>query len=219
MRRIIKVCGMREAENIRDVERLDVDWMGFIFYAPSPRYIPDDEAHPEAVRRCVRRKIGVFVDAGTDEITEKISRYGLDGVQLHGRETPDVCRTLRRQEVTVIKAFSVATTSDVEQTEAYETCVDYFLFDTPSNAYGGSGQSFDWTLLEAYTGATPFLLSGGIRPDSIGDLFRFTHPRWAGIDLNSGFETAPAQKDVAALSAFIRQIRNNENNESNHNPF
>jgi phosphoribosylanthranilate isomerase len=210
---------MREAENIRDVEQLDIDWMGFIFYAPSLRYMPDDEACSEAVRRCARRKTGVFVNAGTDEITEKISRYGLDSVQLHGREMPETCLTLRQQDVTVIKAFSVAAASDVEQTEAYETCVDYFLFDTPSDAYGGSGRSFDWALLDAYAGATPFLLSGGICPASMGDLFRFAHPRWAGIDLNSGFETAPAQKNVAALSAFIRQVRNNENNESNHNPF
>ncbi|MDR3269812.1 MAG: phosphoribosylanthranilate isomerase [Tannerella sp.] len=199
---------MREVENIRAVERLDIDWMGFIFYPRSPRYVPDEDVYAKAVRRCAKVKAGVFVNAGRKEMLEKASRYGLDCLQLHGNESPGVCEALQRQGYRVIKAFAVATAEDLAQTAAYESCADYFLFDTKCNTCGGSGKTFDWTLLDAYHGETPFLLSGGIHPGSIPDLLRFEHLRMAGIDLNSGFETAPALKDVRRLEIFINQLKN-----------
>lgn len=204
----IKICGMREAENIRAVQGLDIDWMGFIFYPRSPRFVPDDEAYAVAIRHCTKPKVGVFVNAGSDEMIAKATRYGLDYLQLHGNESPATCKSLQQQGYRVIKAFPVATADDLAQTAAYETCARYFLFDTKTDVHGGSGKRFDWTTLSHYHGPTPFLLSGGIRPENLPDLLRFRHPQMAGIDLNSGFETAPALKDVGRLETFILPFRN-----------
>jgi phosphoribosylanthranilate isomerase len=213
----IKVCGMREAENIQAVERLDIDWMGFIFYPRSLRYVPDEEAYAAVIRSCSKVKVGVFVDADRLVMPDKASRYGLDYLQLHGNESPATCEALQQAGYHIIKAFSVATADDLQRTAAYETCADYFLFDTKCDTHGGSGQRFDWTVLDAYRGLTPFFLSGGIHPGSLCELLRFSHPRWIGIDVNSGFETAPALKDVSRLEPFIHQFRTNKNqNESDY---
>lgn len=200
---IVKVCGMREPENIRAVERAGADWMGFIFYARSPRCV----AAPPSYLPAACRRVGVFVGECTDTIMQQAARFGLSHVQLHGRETAEECRRLRSEGLTVIKAFSVKGIDDAQAATAYEDACDYFLFDTACTGYGGSGVSFDWNALHAYCGHTPFLLSGGLRPDSMEALARFHHPRWAGIDLNSGFETAPARKDAAALKTFIEQAK------------
>ncbi|MDR1676677.1 MAG: phosphoribosylanthranilate isomerase [Tannerella sp.] len=211
----VKVCGMREAENIRAVARLDVDWMGFIFYPASPRCVPEgDDARATVIRQCAKTKVGVFVNAGAEEMLEKAARYGLDYLQLHGHESPALCRTLQQAGCRVVKAFPVATAADLEPAAAYEPYAACFLFDTKCDTYGGSGKRFDWRTLDAYTGRTPFLLSGGLRPESAEELFRFRHPQWAGVDLNSGFETAPALKDVARLEQFIHQLRNKTNQET-----
>jgi phosphoribosylanthranilate isomerase len=138
---------------------------------------------------------------------EKAAAYSLDYLQLHGNESPDLCHTLQKRGYALIKAFPIATEDDLQQTAAYEGRVDYFLFDTKCAGYGGSGKSFDWSVLHTYQGDTPFLLSGGIRPDSLDAIRRFSHPRCAGIDLNSGFETEPGLKDVALLKEFIQAIR------------
>jgi phosphoribosylanthranilate isomerase len=207
---------MREAENIRAVARLDADWMGFIFFPASPRCVPaEDDARTTVIRQCTKTKVGVFVNAGAEEMQEKAARYGLDYLQLHGCESPNLCEALQQAGYRVIKAFPVATAADLELTAAYESCAAYFLFDTKCDAYGGSGKRFDWQALATYTGRTPFLLSGGLRPESAEELLRFRHPQWAGVDLNSGFETAPAQKDVARLERFIHQLRNQTNQETN----
>lgn len=198
---------MREAENIRAVGRLDMDWMGFIFYPESPRYVPGEEAYTTAIDQCPKKKVGVFVNAGVEEILRKAALLHLDYVQLHGNESPGQCEALQAQGYSVIKAFSVATAADLERTAVYESHAGYFLFDTKCPGYGGSGQRFDWSALEAYQGNTPFLLSGGIRPESIRDVRRFRHPQMMGIDLNSGFEVAPAWKDAAALERFINELR------------
>ena len=206
----IKVCGMRETDNLRAVEQLDIDWMGFIFYPCSPRYVSAETADATAIRRCRRTKVGVFVNAGADEIDAAQALYALECVQLHGNESPSDCAALQRKGLCVIKAFAIATADDLRQTDAYASCADYFLFDTKCDAYGGSGRRFDWSVLKHYHGHTPFLLSGGLAPACIEDLLRFDHPTLAGIDLNSGFETAPALKDVDALNRFIRKIKQNE---------
>lgn len=202
---LIKVCGMREPENIRAVAALPVDWMGFIFYPKSPRFIAPDEADVETIRRCPRKKVGVFVNAPLEQMLEIVGRLGLDYLQLHGSESPDTCYALQKRGLVVIKAFSIATEEDLKAVEAYEGRTDYFLFDTKTPAYGGSGKQFDWKVLHAYTGQTPFLLSGGLHAGSAEALLAFHHPRLAGIDLNSGFETSPAQKDVRLLTAFITE--------------
>ena len=198
---IIKVCGMRDAENIREVEVLRPDWIGLIFWPKSSRYVSEVPAYlPTTAKR-----VGVFVDADIETVRQTASDYALDIIQLHGKERPDYADQLR--EWTVIKAFNIATAEDLEQARAYEGHVDYFLFDTKAQLVGGNGQKFDWHVLDHYQGDTPFLLSGGIGPDDAENIKIFHHNKCIGIDLNSRFETEPGMKDVNKLRAFIKQIR------------
>lgn len=199
---LIKVCGMRDAENIRQVEALGIDWMGFIFYRKSPRFA-GTMCKPSL---SATTTVGVYVNATTEYMMETARQFGLDYLQLHGDESPDDCYTLHKRGYSLIKAFSIATEEDLKKTAAYEGRVDYFLFDTKCEGYGGSGHSFDWSLLAAYRGETPFLLSGGIRPESLEAIRAFRHPRFAGIDLNSGFEMEPGLKDVERLKSFLSEV-------------
>ena len=200
-RLIIKVCGMREELNISDLEKLDIDWMGMIFWSGSKRYVSRPPSRlPQRVK-----KVGVFVDASLDDIRQHVSDYQLDIIQLHGHETPAFLEALK--PLTLIKAFNIADASDLEKTKAYEGIADYFLFDTKGKIVGGNGEKFDWTVLTAYEGATPFLLSGGIGPDDVQKVKQFHHHKCIGIDLNSRFESAPGLKDIVQLQTFIKQIR------------
>ena len=160
----IKVCGMRSPENILELGQLPVDMMGLIFYEKSPRYVSQPNLPELPIER-----VGVFVNAEIDFILEKVSQYRLSKVQLHGNESPDFCRELN-EVLPVIKAFSIGNVQDMEQVTAYEGASSYFLFDTRTAQYGGSGEKFDWRILEAYTGSTPFLLSGGISIEDIETL-------------------------------------------------
>ena len=200
---IVKVCGMREPDNIRDVEMLGIDWIGFIFYPKSPRFVRDQAI---AKANFVKR-VGVFVNASHEQIMETATSFGLDYLQLHGNESPDDCYALQKRGYAVIKAISIYSAEDLEQTKEYEGRVDYFLVDTNCNSYGGSGQQFDWDILTTYTGNTPFLLSGGINPGSAAAIRKFRHPLFAGIDLNSGFESEPGLKDTEKLKDFIETIK------------
>jgi phosphoribosylanthranilate isomerase len=130
----------------------------------------------------------------------------LDVVQLHGSETPETCQILK-QESRVIKAFGVNEDFNFKQVRAYENHVDHFLFDTKTSLHGGSGRQFDWSILSKYKGSVPFLLSGGINPKSVEYLKNLNHPKLVGIDLNSGFENSPADKNIAELKQFIKQLR------------
>ena len=200
-RLIIKVCGMREEQNISDLEKLDIDWMGMIFWSGSKRYVSRPPSRlPQRVK-----KVGVFVDASLDDIRQHVSDYQLDIIQLHGHETPAFLEALK--PLTLIKAFNIADASDLQKTKAYEGIADYFLFDTKGKIVGGNGEKFDWTVLTAYEGATPFLLSGGIGPDDVQKVKQFHHHKCIGIDLNSRFESAPGLKDIVQLQTFIKQIR------------
>lgn len=194
---------MRESDNIRAVEQLGIDWLGFIFWPKSSRYVTAPPAYlPQRAKR-----VGVFVDAGIDEVLQHVADYELHAVQLHGHESPDYIQTLRAAGVPlVIKALNMATPADIEQTKAYEGAVDYFLFDTKGPSVGGNGTQFDWTVLNDYHGMTPFLLSGGIGPDDAERVKAFRHPQLAGIDLNSRFEVAPALKDIQKLTTFLTQL-------------
>lgn len=207
---IIKVCGMREPENIRAIEQAGADWMGFIFFPQSARYVSHrPEYLPEQCHR-----IGVFVNESSENILLKAQEFGLHHIQLHGRETPEQCRKLKAAGLGVIKVFSIAQKSDLQSAGCYEGICDYFLFDTACSGYGGSGKTFNWNILQAYQGKTPFLLSGGLRPGSLSLLLQFKHEQWAGIDLNSGFETAPALKDAAAVHTFINQLKQKYNEQN-----
>ena len=201
---MIKVCGMRDAENIREVEALGIDLMGFIFWPKSSRYVSERPAYLPTNCKCV----GVFVDEDIETVRRIADDYALEFIQLHGHEGPDFVRALRADvsSPVIIKAFNIATKVDLEAVKPYEGIVDYFLFDTKGPSVGGNGAKFDWTVLADYVGATPFLLSGGIGPDDAARVRNFSHPRCIGIDLNSCFETAPAVKDTAALSRFLSQL-------------
>ena len=200
---IVKVCGMSDAVNIRLAEQLNIDWMGFIFYPPSPRYVDHRPDYlPERQQR-----VGVFVNADESFILSRISLFGLQLLQLHGHETPQQCRALREiSGLPLIKAFSVRSAADVAETRHYEGAADYFLFDTPTPGVGGSGRSFDHSLLDHYTGATPFLLSGGLGPNSADNILSLHHPQMVGIDLNSRFETAPGIKSIHRLQQFLQSL-------------
>lgn len=193
---------MREAENIRSISALDIDLMGFIFYPPSSRFVTE----LPSVMPVRQKRVGVFVNAGLDEIAQRHALFHFDYIQLHGKESPDFCRQIRAMGLGVIKAFSLKGESDLECTAAYEGLCDYYLFDTPTMLVGGSGEQFDWTLLNGYSGNTPFLLSGGIGPDSVEKLAAFSHSMLAGYDINSRFESAPALKNVQAVKNFIDSV-------------
>ena len=210
--RMIKVCGMREADNIRQVEALGIDWLGFIFWPKSCRFVHERPAYLPANAK----RVGVFVDADIEVVRETAAAYCLDIIQLHGKESPSYIKQLRSlcsdHVAVIVKAFNIATPEDLKQTEPYEGATDYFLFDTKAKMVGGNGTQFDWTVLNDYQGNTPFILSGGIGPDDAEKVKAFHHPMLAGIDLNSRFETVPAHKDVNLLRTFIETIKN-ENNE------
>jgi phosphoribosylanthranilate isomerase len=194
---------MRDAENIREVEALGVDWMGFVFHRTSPRFVGElPDYLPQRAKR-----VGVFVDETEEQIMETVQLFRLDMVQLHGHETPDFCSRIRSKGLKVIKAINVQNTFSTEEVSFYERACDYFLFDTKTPLPGGSGQKFDWSSLSAYRGTTPFLLSGGISPDDADRVEAFVHERCIGIDLNSRFETSPAYKDIHLLQSFIDKIK------------
>jgi len=203
----IKVCGMRDPVNIRDVGMLRPDFMGFIFYPGSKRYVGDTPGNvlenvPEGVN-----KVGVFVNEELSSIIRLAGRYGFTHVQLHGNETPDECRQLGLSGLIVIKAFSLSGEKDMEPVKSYENTCDYLLFDTPSTGWGGSGKQFDWSLLKDFKSSLPFFLSGGIGAEDLDALKKLDHPGLFAVDVNSRFETAAGIKDIAALDRFIKKLR------------
>lgn len=206
MKKLIKVCGMREAENIRAVEALGIDMMGFIFYPKSPRFVNELPCYmPSQAHR-----VGVFVNEEKQTVRIYADRYDLNYIQLHGQESPEYCRSLKASGIKIIKAFSIARSKDLKGIEAYEGNCDYVLFDTKCEQYGGSGEQFDWEILKDYRGITPFLLSGGIHAFSAPALNVFQHPLLAGFDINSRFELRPGLKDVARIKAFLTDLNRNE---------
>ena len=203
MNKIIKVCVMTEADNIRNVEQLGVDMMGFIFYSKSPRCLCE---MPEYLPVHAKR-VGVFVNETKENVVMYADRFGLDYIQLHGSESPQYCRSLRSNGLHLIKAFSISLPKDLMAATAYQGLCDYYLFDTKTPQFGGSGSQFDWSLLNFYNGVTPFLLSGGINSYSAKALKELHHRRFAGIDINSRFETAPGVKDVERIQRFLQELK------------
>lgn len=201
---IVKVCGMRDPDNILAVETVHPDWMGFILWPGSQRYVA---APPTYLPQSPVKRVGVFVQPSVGDVVRRVSEWNLDLIQLHGNESAAFCREVKRATCKpLIKAFSIATVADLLPAADYGDVADYFLFDTRTPLVGGSGRQFDWCILDTYDGPTPFLLSGGIGPDDASRLAAFHHPRCIGLDLNSRFETAPALKDAVALQRFISQI-------------
>ena len=196
---ITKVCGLTDRTDLAGLATLPIDWAGFIFVRSSPRYVGRE---PLVVPPGLKR-IGVFRDEPTHSILRTAESWRLDGVQLHGGESPRAARELKATGLTVVKAIGLREpyAAGFAEALAYERdAVDYLLFDTPG---GGTGRAFDWSALSEYSGDVPFLLAGGIGPDSKAALSALSHRRWAGIDLNSRFEDAPGIKNLAALRSFL----------------
>jgi phosphoribosylanthranilate isomerase len=197
-----KVCGMREANNISEVAVLQPDYMGFIMWAGSKRYCSKPQHVPEGIT-----KVGVFVDAAVGEIEDAIENHKLGAVQLHGNESPVLCRELQGK-AQVIKAFGVGEAFDFDTLLDYLPYCDFFLFDTKGPMPGGNGTTFDWSILEKYPFDLPFFISGGIglaEIDKINELRNTDLPVYA-IDINSKFETAPALKDAEQLKKFKEKL-------------
>jgi phosphoribosylanthranilate isomerase len=195
-----KVCGMRDSQNIVEVSQLQPDYMGFIFYAASPRYVGEDFVMPDIPP--ATKRVGVFVNADDAVIRQKVRDYKLDFVQLHGAESPDQCARLKKENVGVIKVFSVDDEIDFKITEKYRGLVDYFLFDTKGKFPGGNAQTFNWDVLSRYDQKTPFFLSGGIRPEHVAEIRKLRLPALQIIDINSGVELRPAFKDINKIKAM-----------------
>ena len=201
---IIKVCGMHDSNNIKDLLNLDIDYMGMIFYEKSPRYV---EQPPLYTPTDKVKKVGVFVNEDFQTIMEKSEVFNLDIIQLHGNETPELCKKIKAAGLGVFKAFGVDDNFDFQITHPYSECTSLFVFDTKTKDYGGSGKKYNWKKLHEYNGKTPFLLSGGISVDDANQIKSFEHPQFAGVDLNSGFEISPGIKDIEKIRLFIEQVR------------
>jgi phosphoribosylanthranilate isomerase len=201
----IKVCGMKFTENRQEVEKLNVDFMGFIFYGPSKRFV--GETPEPGLFNTEKPKVGVFVDENAFEILALSRNLGFEWVQLHGKENPKTCQLLKRQGLKIIKAFSVDENFDFENTLPYEKVANYFLFDTKTENHGGSGQKFNWSILDKYDGHIPFFLSGGIGPEDAESILEINHPKLTGVDVNSGFEDEPGLKNMEKLEKFIIEIK------------
>lgn len=201
----IKVCGIKFTENREQVEKLGVNFLGHIFYEPSKRFIGDA---PEAgLFNSEKPKVGVFVDENAFEILGLAKNLGFEYVQLHGNENPKTCGILKNQGLKIIKAFNLNDSFKFGDTKKWEKVANYFLFDTKTNQPGGSGQKFDWSILDKYKGHTPFFLSGGIGPDDAKSIKEINHPKLTGVDLNSGFEDEPGLKNIEKLKQFITELK------------
>jgi phosphoribosylanthranilate isomerase len=215
----IKVCGMKEPQNIADVVALGVDYIGFIFYEQSPRCIcPTPTPLPKGEGEKVQ-KVGVFVNHSIGFILDKISAFGLDLVQLHGHETVDFCKELKQALLTVetqigtfgngykmvkiIKVFSVGDYFDFTQLIDYKPFIDYFLFDTKGKNLGGNGITFDWSILKNYDNEVPFFLSGGIDIQHVEEIKALKNLNIHALDINSKFEISAGFKNVEKIEQFL----------------
>ena len=205
----LKVCGMKYPDNLVQVAALNPDYLGFIFYEPSPRFMantlsPTDlSAIPENIQ-----KVGVFVNASTDYMLEMSEQYGLDLLQLHGQESLAQCQTLHQQGQRLIKVFSLGSADfDFTTLETYQPYVDFFLFDTQGKQPGGNGVAFDWQQLAQYRLKTPFFLSGGIGLDNLTDIATIASSQPYALDVNSRFETEPGRKRIDLLKQLVTHVR------------
>ena len=199
----IKVCGLRDISNINALNEVEIHFVGLNFYHKSKRQIDHTLACTLSNYRRYP-KVGVFVNARERYLLDMVKIYGLEYVQLHGDESPEYVETIKK-EVKVIKVFSIQEKKDFAKIEAYHDCY-YFLFDTKTPEYGGSGMKFDWALLENYSGKTKFFLAGGIGPDDIIAIKKINHPAFHGVDINSAFEIEPGLKDIDRIITFLNNL-------------
>lgn len=202
----IKICGLRDTQNIKVIDSEAIDFLGFIFYEQSPRYIGTSFQMPKTSKL----KVGVFVNETAENILKFRKQYDLDCIQLHGNETAELCKELKENGCKIIKAFGVSDSFSFQKCTDYELYTDLFLFDTATANYGGSGQLFSWKLLANYQGNLPFLLSGGLGLEQMDELKKFTHSKLYGYDFNSTLEITPAYKDIQNVQKLIQLLRNEE---------
>lgn len=204
----VKICGMRDSDNIRELLALAPDFMGFIFYDKSIRFVGEEldddllKSFPQRVK-----KVGVFVNASPDYILRSVKKYDFQYVQLHGNETPDFCRNLRMRGISIIKAFSVDENFSFSMINNYKPYCDFFLFDAKGDHFGGNGISFDWNLMKRYDNEKPFFISGGIDAESIDALEKLKHLKLYGIDVNSKVEMSPGLKDIELIRNIITGLK------------
>ncbi|MBL0743504.1 phosphoribosylanthranilate isomerase [Chryseolinea sp. Jin1] len=201
----IKICGMREPANILSVAALAPDYMGFIFYGKSPRFVGDTFRVPTAFPESVKR-VGVFVNETIESIRTLATIHHLPFVQLHGNEAPEQCAALQEAGLKVIKVFSVGEGFDWETTTPYKTVSDFFLFDTKGKHYGGNAVTFDWKILKRYDQEIPFFLSGGLTPANIKDVATLKGMNLHALDVNSGVEDAPGKKGIVKVKALFKEV-------------
>jgi phosphoribosylanthranilate isomerase len=203
----LKICGMKEAENIEEISTLQPDYLGFIFWGKSKRNMTLATIPELPV---TTKKVGVFVDASIQEIAKKINQYQLDIIQLHGNESVIFCKNVKKLSVEVIKVFSMDSNFNFSKVKEYVLAVDYFLFDTKGKLPGGNGITFDWNVLENYHYTIPYFLSGGIGTTEIDGLKQFLKSSAAnkcyGIDVNSRFEKKSGIKNKIKLQKFKKLL-------------
>lgn len=206
----IKVCGNTEIEQLKQLNDLDIDYAGLIFYEQSPRFVLKKLNGREVKESGISKiKVGVFVNATEEEIMKQVDDFGLNMVQLHGDETASFCNRISDQ-LKVIKAFRITDfDANVDWlVKEYDEVCDYYLFDKGSaGLYGGTGKKFNWNLLKEYTIGKPFFLSGGIESNDAEALKKFTHPFFYGIDINSRFETSPGVKNIELIKEFVKELK------------
>jgi phosphoribosylanthranilate isomerase len=203
----VKVCGLNEPGNIVKIADLSPDFMGYIFYQGSKRFVGTE---PDFLSMHKPQDIlitGVFVDEALQVMIKSIVYYSLDAVQLHGIEDPGFCTKLKETGVIIVKAFEVNERLNFRNLLPFMECCDYFLFDTGTGGKGGSGQKFDWSRLKDYDLGKPFFLSGGIGPDDAKEIKKISHPDLFAVDINSRFEISPGIKDVEKVKNFINEIK------------
>lgn len=203
----IKVCGLRDSDNLLALMALQPDYVGFIFHEASPRFA-GETLDPELVKNLPRtvKKVGVFVNASIDQIVRTVKRHGLDYAQLHGDETPDFCRNLQFKGINIIKAFSIDAEFNFTKLNNFKPHCDFFLFDAKGTSRGGNGQTFDWSLLRRYDNEKPFFLAGGIDLDNAGQAAELTGLKLHALDVNSRFETAPGVKDLDKVRRLMEKV-------------
>jgi len=206
----IKICGLKDPGNIKSVAALTPDYMGFICYHLTPRFIADMPADALEFLPVTINKTAVLVDENAETIHSLIDKFGFNTIQLHGSEGPDFTNSFRNK-VTVIKAFGLNDDFNFEQLNAYAGKVDFFLFDTKTKLYGGSGETFDWRILDNYQLNIPFFLSGDLSLDNLEEVRQIDHPQFYGVDLNSKFEIAPGLKDIDKLKQAFEMLKYNTN--------
>lgn len=200
---------MRNLQNIDEVCEAKPDYMGFIFYPKSARYVgenPDKNIFKRVPTHT--KKVGVFVNEELEKVVEICQNYDLSVAQLHGKESPEFCRKVREKGLIVFKAFSLDDSFDFNLLEEYIFSIDYFLFDTKGKLPGGTGEKFNWQILENYKLNIPFFLGGGIALDDYDQIKLLNHQQLIALDINSGFEIEPALKEANKVKVFIQKIRN-----------